>query len=406
MFWLGSEHEIRQNDLTPHLPYFVSPNQPKSLISHFTPFTHRSCPLPFVTIPSTSHISTTETSAPSPAASSPIKTTASSPTPAPADPKAPQAAPKTPHDGSAYPTPQPTVETAPQATVAAATVQADKPAEQPQAEPADKVEEPPPPKEDPYANKFAKLVVKEKRLTEQQRLLKTERDAVERDKQQLALAHKEVQNFYQARQYAKQKPLAALKALGLDWNETLQYSLQHVDDIPKAADHVDSRLAQAEAKIAAYEQNEARKQREQAAYTEQENLNRYKADLTTHLKAKSEYEFINLQGAYDDVFDVVVRHLDKTGEVMDRDKAARLVENYLSAQFGKIETARRHKANSSISEAPSSAPAISASERTIVSAIQAGAQNYAPTRYIPSRAEDEAALIARAKQLGWTRKRS
>ncbi len=208
--------------------------------------------------------------------------------------------------------------------------------------PAVATEAPPPvadPKADQVSQKFAALAKREKTIVQKMQ----EQKAYE---EKLKARETELKQWEDLVLQAKSDPRPFLEKLGWDYNKLTEAKLN--DFKPKPEDEIKSlaqqiqEMKQDKAKEAEAAK-QAKLQEQKDAYAAQEKQAR--DQLTSEIKSLGEkFEFINLFGEYDLVYDTMLEHFKTTGRVMDLETAATKVEEYLEKEeVEKITKANKFK---------------------------------------------------------------
>ena len=202
------------------------------------------------------------------------------------------------------------------------------PVKEPAPEPAK--EEPLPEKGDEpaLAPKFAALAKKAKAAQMAQAKLKAERIEIDR-------ARKELEEFNKYRTEAKQNPLKALEAMGIKYDDLVNFVLN--GEKPTPEQEISSVKSQLEAFRREQEERELAKEKaaQEAAHKEYEaTIEAFKGKVNEYITTNSEkFELINLHEANGLVFDTIEEYFNNTGKIMTIEKAAELVEGYLEEQI-------------------------------------------------------------------------
>lgn len=175
-----------------------------------------------------------------------------------------------------------------------------------------------------FAKKFSALTRKQKEIYEMQKALK-ERETV-------------VSKYESLEKLKKENPFEYIKQQGLDLNEVLEYAAKQGD-----GPTIEDKVTDIEKRIQAHLDELKAKELDQKTKAEQAAIDNFRNSLKTHIVGKSdEYELINAQDEYDSVFELIQEHFNQTqaqtgqGEVLDFDKAAKLVEDHLLENAKKL----------------------------------------------------------------------
>lgn len=206
---------------------------------------------------------------------------------------------------------------------------------------------PEPKQPDPLSKGFAVIARKEKEF--RQRVAQhraKEQEIVEREAQ--------IARFEQLKH---QNPLEAIKALGLTYEDMVNFQLSGGQQ-PTA----ELEIKNIKEQMAAYvQQQEAKEQQAlqarqamQVAQNEQTIAN-YRTQLADFVKAKPDtYEMINIEGedAVDLVYETVQEYYNAKKEILPMEKAAEFVEDYLTKDVDKKRMAKKFASKDPASQQP------------------------------------------------------
>jgi hypothetical protein len=202
------------------------------------------------------------------------------------------------------------------------------PVKEPTPEPAKDEPLPAKDEEPALAPKFAALAKKAKAAQMAQAKLKAERIEIDR-------ARKELEEFNKYRTEAKQNPLKALEAMGIKYDDLVNFVLN--GEKPTPEQEINSVKSQLEAFRREQEERELAKEKaaQEAAHKEYEaTIEAFKGKVNEYITTNSEkFELINLHEANGLVFDTIEEYFNNTGKIMTIEKAAELVEGYLEEQI-------------------------------------------------------------------------
>lgn len=218
-----------------------------------------------------------------------------------------------------------------------------------------------PPKSDQFSKGFAAMAKKDRELRMRHAQQK-EREA------KIAEREAQIARFEQLR---LQNPVEAVKALGLTYEEMTNFQLQG-GQTPTAELEIKNIKEQMAAYIQKQEaEKQAAAQRLQQAQNAQvqATLNSFKSEVADFAKSKpDEYKLTNLEGeeAYDLIASTVEQHFYQTKQIMPKEQAAKLVEEYLREDAQKKWAGMGYQAPESKAAQPSasqSEPGFSSSAR-------------------------------------------
>lgn len=248
----------------------------------------------------------------------------------------------------------------------------------PEVAPAQAVEEKPA-KVDP---RFSALARKEA-------LLYREREAIKAEKAALQQAHQQVVAFEEARQIAKNDPLAVLSALGLTYDDVTAKALGVEKPMTPEAE-----VAAVRADLERFreEQAEAAKRAEtaKAQALEAERvavIETFRQNAVAHVEANADrYELTRIHNAASLVPQVVEQHFAATGKLLDVAQAAELVEKHFEQLTEKAANARKFQARTEARKtipavtpaAPAAKVPAAAPSRTLSNTLTASASTTAP----------------------------
>lgn len=179
----------------------------------------------------------------------------------------------------------------------------------------------------------------------------------------------------------KKSPKRILEELGYDFESFTSTYLDEIDgkEKVKTAEEMVKELAEENnRKWQALEQEKQEAQR----IREQEVIESYKKKIEIDLSSEEnadKFELVNLKGAYDVVFDVVNQHFQKTeketgtGEVLDLQKAAQIVEDYFLEEAQTFlkskKLAKKEESESEVKPVPEKKKTVTLSNQSIGGAI-------------------------------------
>jgi len=178
------------------------------------------------------------------------------------------------------------------------------------------------------APKFAALAKKAKAAQQAQAKLKAERAEIER-------ARQEIESFNKYKTEAKQNPLKALEAMGIKYDDLVNYVLN--GEKPTPEQEFSSLKGEIQKLREEQENRELERDRMAKADAEkayEETISAFKTKVTEHITGNPDkYELIALHEAEALVFDTIEEYFNSSGKIMAIDKASELVEQYLEEQF-------------------------------------------------------------------------
>jgi len=178
--------------------------------------------------------------------------------------------------------------------------------------------EPAKPQDDEFVRRFAALTRQQKQLLEREKALKAREDEYKRYKDLEELKSKD--------------PWAFAKQTNLDLDAVISGASR--DGQPPS---VEDQIKALNDKISSYEKLDQERQLKAEQERQQMAVDTFRKKINSVIEADLEkYEMLNLEDNKGDlVFDVINEHFEKTmseygqGDVLDIDKAAEMVENYL-----------------------------------------------------------------------------
>jgi len=222
------------------------------------------------------------------------------------------------------------------------------------------------PAEQPAEEKPTKVDPRFSALAKKEAMLYREREAIKAQKAALEAAHRQVVAFEEARQIAKQDPLAVLSALGLTYDDVTAKALGVEKPTTPEAE-----VAAVRAELERFREEQAEAaQRAEAAKAQaleaerQAVIETFRRDAVAHVESNPEkYELTRIHEAASLVPQVVEQHFAKTGKLLDVAQAAELVEKHFEQLAEKAAKARKFQARTeSQKTTPASVPAASAAK--------------------------------------------
>lgn len=188
-----------------------------------------------------------------------------------------------------------------------------------------KVDEKPTENTKDFSREFAALTRKQKEIYLKEKQLK--------ELEQKYKAIDELENL------KDQDPLEYLTKKGLKFDDIVQKVLKHGEE-PTAEDKISALEKRIEAMLKAQEDKERAKEEElkkSKQDADEKAIANFKQKIQNDLSGNDKYVFINHEGAFEDVFDVIEEKWsqDKTKPLMSVQEAADLVENYFKVKYEK-----------------------------------------------------------------------
>lgn len=168
-------------------------------------------------------------------------------------------------------------------------------------------------------------------------LTRRQRELFEKEQSIKALEGK-LNPVQQAIETAKQNPMKLLEAAGITYEELTEYILNGEEPTEASVSPVEKKVEELELKLKAKE--EAEEQARQKAYEEQ--INAFRGEIS---KAAEAYELVHTLEQTDLVYDVILEHHSRTGNVLPIDQALQLTESYLEEQAKKVLSVSKFRAN-------------------------------------------------------------
>lgn len=222
-----------------------------------------------------------------------------------------------------------TTESAPAVPVDAPAEPIDSPAE-PSVEAQAKPEEVAPvieKKDDVFSKKFAALSRKEKQIKSQEKALELRMKEIEAKEAKALASSSDIS------ERLKKEPLKLLEESGLSLQQLAEMALN--DGKPTAEMIISDKEKAIQARIDALEQKLQQKEREAEESRLEQAISGFKTQIKDVISKNDNYELIRAQGADDLVYDVISAHHEETGEILDINKAADLVESHLLEEVKK-----------------------------------------------------------------------
>lgn len=176
--------------------------------------------------------------------------------------------------------------------------------------------------------RFAALTRREKQLQEREKAAKQ--------------GDEQVKRFTKAIENIKQDPLAALKEVGLTFEDLAQAYLRaqdpnHVPSPEEKIKSIEERLAQKEAQEAKFKADQESKELEEKQRYIDESINAFKTKLREQVASQAEkYELVQANDAIDMVYEVIESYFQENEEMLDPAQALDAVEAHLEEEAKKI----------------------------------------------------------------------
>lgn len=180
-----------------------------------------------------------------------------------------------------------------------------------------------------FASKFAALTRKQKEIFIRE--------------QQLKQREEKISKYESLEKLKSENPFKYIQEQGMDLDSIIKGAAK--DGEPPS---VEDKVAALEKKIADYEAKIAKDQEDAVLRKQQEQVDSFKNTVFDKVKADPErYELIHLEDAFGTVYEVIEEHFVRTqkelgtGEVLDTEKAAEMVEKFLQEKATKLLQAKK-----------------------------------------------------------------
>lgn len=175
-----------------------------------------------------------------------------------------------------------------------------------------------------FARKFSQLSKKEAQL----RAKETELASKYKPMEEELSTYKELKTL---KENAKNNPLAVLRALGLSYDDVVNFQLQGGESAPELHyKELERKFENSRKEIE--EKIESEKKKEQEERT-RAAIDTYKRNIHSFVNENSnEYELINFKGAFDTVFQTIEEHWNKHGVELSLKEACDAVEKYFESE--------------------------------------------------------------------------
>ncbi len=176
--------------------------------------------------------------------------------------------------------------------------------------------------------RFAALTRREKQLQEREKAAKQ--------------GDEQIKRFTKAIENIKQDPLAALKEVGLTFEDLAQAYLRaqdpnHVPSPEEKIKSIEERLAQKEAQEARFRADQEAKEIEEKQRYIDESISAFKTKLREQVDSQAEkYELIQANDATEMVYEVIESYFRENEEMLDPAQALDAVEAHLEEEAKKI----------------------------------------------------------------------
>lgn len=192
------------------------------------------------------------------------------------------------------------------------------------------------PKHDPLSKGFAAMAKKDRELRARHAQMRQKEQQIQEREAQLA----------RFEQLKHQNPVEAIKAFGLTYEDLTNFQLAG-GQTPTAELEIKSIKEQMAAYIKKQEdekQSVIQQQQQVQAAQVKETLNSFKADVAEFIKSKpDDYELTVMEGeeAIDLIASTIEQHFYRTKQIMPKEQAAQLVEEYLTQDADKKRQAKK-----------------------------------------------------------------
>lgn len=187
------------------------------------------------------------------------------------------------------------------------------------------------------SDKFAWLARKEAGIVKAKQALRSEQEAVARQKAEIENLRKEIEAAQSRKGSYKSNPLAVLEDHGLTYKELTDYILNNnTVSTESQIKALQEKIEQQERQRELDRQELLKREQERLAQREVQVIQEFKNEIGNFVKRESDkYELTNLYDSQDLVYDTVEEYFNKTGKVLSIPEACDLVEAYLEKQVEK-----------------------------------------------------------------------
>lgn len=192
-----------------------------------------------------------------------------------------------------------------------------------EAAPAETAPAPAPAPEKPRSDRFAALARKEADVYRKQQ-------AVRAQQAELARQAEEIKAFNEAKRQAALNPMAALKQLGLTYEQITQFVLNDEKPTPEAEVlSVRQELEEFKRQTRDEQQRILEAQRAAAAQEQQQIVEAFREEVKEYVGQHTDtYELTTLYNGENLVSDVIEEHFKQSGKLLTIPEAAKMVEDY------------------------------------------------------------------------------
>lgn len=182
--------------------------------------------------------------------------------------------------------------------------------------------------DDSFSKKFSALSRKERQLKAQEKAVQAKLKEIEERESKSKEAPVDIISRL------KKEPLKVLEESGLSLQQLAEMALN--EGKPTAEMLISEKEKAIQARIDALESKLQQKEKDAEEQRLQAAIDGFKNQIQDVVSKNENYELIRAQDASDLVYDVISAHHEETGEILDINKAAELVESHL------LEEAKKH----------------------------------------------------------------
>ena len=189
-----------------------------------------------------------------------------------------------------------------------------------------------------FASKFAALSRKEKELRQRQMEVESKYSEYEAWKAEQETKQNQKEPEIPLEYRLKKDPLTTLSELGLSYDKLTELALNDGKLTPdmqmelmkrEMEEQYNSKFNSLKEELESYRQSQ-----EEAKY--EETVNSFKQELTSFVNQGESYDLIRATDAVDLVYEEIENHFQSTGEILDMEKAAEVIESQLREEYETI----------------------------------------------------------------------
>jgi hypothetical protein len=183
----------------------------------------------------------------------------------------------------------------------------------------------------PQAAAFSALAKKEKMIRAEQQKIAAEREQIQKDME-------EVRKFNELKAKARMNPDEYMKAAGLTYEEYVEWKLNGGKPGPDAQNSmVREEIEKLKKELEDKDNKRLEEQRAQLEQQKNEVVANFVKGINDYLDENKEtYELIHMMGYQDAVVSTIDTQFQKTGKILSKEEAAKIVEEFLEGEVERL----------------------------------------------------------------------